>query len=337
MKRIHTLAILATIVCQAWAYDVRVDDINYNLDAAARTAVVCGCSSRAAGISIPQQIEVRNVQYHVTAIADSAFYGNGVLAGVDIAPSVQRIGTCAFRDCSRLSYIEIPASVHYIGTFAFRGCTSLPAINVDQENTYYTSLDGMLYDRMNRTLMQCPASKQGTVELPFKVREVAPYAFYRCTYLQKIVTGNGVERIGEHAFDYNNSLVQVVLGTGTKKIGTQAFDHCKQLKKLYCHALTPPDAAQDAFDYEWMEFCQLLVPPTSVRAYQDAKPWRWFLEVVAMSARDMEDAISDVSTTRAPVRTYTIQGIPYTPGLGGIRLQQMSDGTTRKVLPATRR
>ena len=57
----------------------------------------------------------------------------------------------SFKDCSLLNEISIPSNVVYINEDSFVGCVSLSAINVEEENTIYTSIDGLLVDK-NKSL-----------------------------------------------------------------------------------------------------------------------------------------------------------------------------------------
>lgn len=56
-------------------------------------------------------------------------------------------GNYAFKGCSSLKSINIPKNVSYIADTTFIGCTSLQNINVDPENNYYSSENGILYNK----------------------------------------------------------------------------------------------------------------------------------------------------------------------------------------------
>lgn len=330
MRRFFLSCIGTLLVSAAHAYDVRVDDVNYDLNHDKREAEVSGCSSRATGISIQEEIVVNKVLYKVTAIHDSAFYGKGSLGAVDIPATIKYIGKCAFRDCGRLTNADIPASVEYIGEYAFRGCNSMQAFVVDEGNPWIRSVDGILYDRRNGVLLQAPRKVDNLVHVPEWVREIAPYAFYGSS-LRAIVMYNEVERIGDHAFDNIANLMEVTMGTGVKWIGTKAFDRCKNLKDIYCQAANPPVTSEDAFDYAWMEFITLHVPSASVKTYGKTKPWNWMMDIVAMTEREIEVGMPHPADDAKSVEYFTLDGRRMAKGKG-VKIVRMNDGSVRKVM-----
>ena len=121
----------------------------------------------------------------VNAIGDLAFYGCSGLTSVSIPNSVTTIGESAFADCNGLTSVSIPNSVTTIGESAFADCSSLNSINVASGNTRYSSIDGVLYNYVQDTLMQCPGAKT-SVTIPNSVTFIGAWAFYACSGLTSI-------------------------------------------------------------------------------------------------------------------------------------------------------
>lgn len=112
----------------------------------------------------------------VTWIGDVAFSGCTALASVTIPDSVTLIGIEAFNFCSALISVNIPASVAELHVGAFEGCKSLESIVVDPLNSFYSSLDGVLYTKDQTCLLKFPAGKGGNFRVPEGVTSVPSFA-----------------------------------------------------------------------------------------------------------------------------------------------------------------
>ena len=64
-----------------------------------------------------------------------------------IPNSVTGIDNFAFYGCTNLESITIPSSVTVMGEAEFAGCNSLKSINVDVNNSAYSSVDGVLFNK----------------------------------------------------------------------------------------------------------------------------------------------------------------------------------------------
>lgn len=86
----------------------------------------------------------------MTYVGNSAFYGCTSLKSVTVPESVTYIGGYAFAECYSLKYADIPANVSGIGSSPFYNCRSLENINIDEANKWYTTVDGVLYDKVRQ-------------------------------------------------------------------------------------------------------------------------------------------------------------------------------------------
>jgi hypothetical protein len=136
----------------------------------------------------------------VTSIGGSAFSYCINLTSVTIPNSVTSIGEQAFYYCRSLTSVMIPNGVTSIGDAAFYSCTSLRAITVDALNSFYSSVDGVLFNKSQTVLLQCPAGKVGSYTIPNGVTGTAYYAFQYCTSLTDVTIPNSVTGIGDAAF-----------------------------------------------------------------------------------------------------------------------------------------
>jgi hypothetical protein len=168
----------------------------------------------------------------VTSIGDSAFFYRTSLTSVTIPNSVTNIGEFAFGACTSLTNITIPASVTSIGNGAFSGCSSLPAIMVDASNSSYRSVDGVLFDKNQTLLIQCPGGKRGSYIVPSSVTSIRDNAFFVCINLTNVMIPNSVTNIGFAAFSSCPSLTSVTLPGSVTSIGDYVFNWCTSLASV---------------------------------------------------------------------------------------------------------
>ena len=127
-------------------YDSR-NNCNAVMEKSTNTLVL-GCKNT----KIPETVKI---------IGISAFEGCEGLKEIEIPNSVVAIEKYAFSGCEGIVSVIIPDSVTTIGECAFYGCENLVSINVDEDNQNYSSIDGVLFDKKNNTLIQCPGGKSG--------------------------------------------------------------------------------------------------------------------------------------------------------------------------------
>lgn len=100
----------------------------------------------------------------VTAIAEKAFWGNDFLIAV-----------------------HIPDTVAFIGDLAFAGCKSLALFSVDENNSAYQAIDGVLYSKDQSALILYPPKHASTtVSIDPLTTEIKEMAFYHCAYLKHL-------------------------------------------------------------------------------------------------------------------------------------------------------
>ena len=96
-----TLILSVFFSISASAYDVEVDGIYYNLISEGNVAEVTKGDNKYSGdITIPSSINVNEVEYSVTSIADKAFSYCSGLTSITIPNSVTSIGDLAFENCN---------------------------------------------------------------------------------------------------------------------------------------------------------------------------------------------------------------------------------------------
>ena len=107
MKKLFLLLTLLLCTSMAWAHDVEVDGIYYNLNQTNKTATVTFKGS---------YFESHDNDYPGEVVIPENFIYDG------ITYSVTSLGNYCFYDCTGLTSITIPNSVTSLGNECFRGC-----------------------------------------------------------------------------------------------------------------------------------------------------------------------------------------------------------------------
>jgi hypothetical protein len=168
----------------------------------------------------------------VTTIGNNALRDCSNLTSVTIGNSVTKIGSYAFMYCSRLPSITIPASVTNINTQIFANCSKLTSIEVDAANTKYSSLDDVLYNKAQTTLITYPEGKAGDFSIPNSVTTIGNMSFQRSIGLTSITIPNSVTMIEGYAFFNCNGLTSVIIPNSVTTIESAAFSNCQNLTSV---------------------------------------------------------------------------------------------------------
>ena len=175
----------------------------------------------------------------VTSIGRQAFHGCSDLTSVTIPANVTSIGYWAFESCTSLTSITIPASVTSIGDLAFGACSSMTTIMVDAGNSFYSSADGVLFNKNKTTLIQYPGGKAGSYTILAGVTEIGDQSFVECSGLTSITIPASVTIIEYGAFLECTSLTGVYFeGNAPSFVGYSVFDGDNNVTVYYLPGTT---------------------------------------------------------------------------------------------------
>lgn len=220
----------------------------------------------------------------VTEIGDGAFSGCSWLNDINIGDNVERIKDYAFIRCTNLVEIDIPDGVKSIGNQAFSWCDNLERvaigsgtqfifssfsdcpklieINVSEENTFYKSLDGNLYDKSGEILYKYAVGKTETAfSVPDDVTTIGGSAFSGSKNLITVNIPKGVTCIGQSAFLNCTGLTEIIIPDSVLTICSWAFAYCDNLERINISNIAVIE------DYTFIECFKLkdITIPTSVK------------------------------------------------------------------------
>ncbi len=172
------------------------------------------------------------------AIEDTTFQGCVALTEITIPNTVTTIGSNAFNDCSELISITIPNSVASLKIDDYRrslfdGCIKLEAINVDEGNLNYSSIDGVLFNKNKEILVSYPQGKLSVnYVVPSSTETIKMFAFSGNTGLRHIKTPSTLKYIQSYAFADCLLLYEVIIAEGLLSLGDNIFDGCIELTSI---------------------------------------------------------------------------------------------------------
>ena len=160
------------------AYDIKVDDIFYNVDITAMTAEVThgnlSYERYSGNIVIPSSVVYNNRELTVTSIGESAFEECKNLESAYIPNSVLYLGNRAFYNCEKLTSIHLPADITVIPEEVFSGCKKLTDIAI-----------------------------------PDNVVEIGKDSFHGCSSIKKLRIPSSVKTLGSRCFFWTSDLASL--------------------------------------------------------------------------------------------------------------------------------
>lgn len=143
------------------------------------------------------------------------YTGNGEVVAIPATINnrpVESIGYYAFA-WANLTRVVIPSSVTNIEDFAFAGCSNLNLITVDGHNSFYSSINGVLFNKKQTTLIEFPCGVGGNYKIPPGVTKIWDNAFYECDRLTRVIIPRSVTDLGYTPFSFCTALTSITVDT----------------------------------------------------------------------------------------------------------------------------
>lgn len=217
--------------------------------------------------------------YTVAKIEESAFGNCFELTSVQLPGGIRRIGSLAFSNCRQLVTLVLPDSTESIGYSAFSGSglthlripagvlrvdhetfnnmPSLRAIEVDEDNPNYRSMDGVLYNKDCTRVVRVPQTCV-SVTLPSTVRELGTESFSCCSITNAVLPPS-LRYVSDRAFASCERLRSVSFAEGLTELPWSVFRSCSELRSVRL-----PDSLEQIGNYAF-EGCsslsEITLPP----------------------------------------------------------------------------
>ncbi len=186
-------------------------------------AVFCLCESLMS-ITIPESL---------TSIGEFVFHGTPWLEAKRAENPLVSINNILIDGLACEGEITIPSNISYIFDSAFCQSEKLTAINVDKDNKYYSSENGVLFNKDKTAIEAYPignTAKEYTI--PDSVVSIENQAFIRCENLTSITIPKGVKSIGEYAFYECDGFSSIEISDTVENICDYAFTNCSSLTSI---------------------------------------------------------------------------------------------------------
>ena len=182
----------------------------------------------------------------VKEIGNYSFYSCDNITYLDIPSTLTKIGDCAFYECENLTSMsdtknitsigeeafcntpivtfKIGSKLKEIGKNTFYNNPALKEFIVDSNNPYYSSKDGILYNK-DKTIIICypPAKETSTLVITSDILDFKDAFAYSNPYITEIVIKEGVLTIPDNAFTGLYKVETITIPTTVKKIGENIF------------------------------------------------------------------------------------------------------------------
>ena len=164
------------------------------------------------------------------------------LTDIVIPDAVKTIERHAFEECSSLNDVVIPGSVSNLDPTAFHECTSLTDLTVSPSSKKFSSVDGVVFTRDQKTLVLYPAGrKDRAYAIPDGVTGIGKYAFYECESLEELTIPASFSKADAEALYFCRNLKTIrYLGTPDQLDRIDVQESYKGVGELpwYCGAQT---------------------------------------------------------------------------------------------------
>ncbi len=197
-----------------------VDNVLYQKSADGIPESVIVCASK-------NPLTEIHIQDGVKTINESAFAACSLMESITFPDSVQTVKKESFSNCDKLNTIKLGKGLEIIESGFAKTCEALENIEVNSENPYIETVDGVLYSKDHQRLYLYPAKKADTSysALP-ETTKIDTYAIQGANLLEQLYLPESLAKIDDYAVWYNKNLKEVYFAGNAPEVGgISCFDH----------------------------------------------------------------------------------------------------------------
>ncbi len=202
MRKLFTFFAALLCVASVSADAVKIGDFYYEFSGTTAKVVQHNDYKSLTQAFIPSSVTYETHEYTVTTIAKDAF-----------------------SSCTSLLAVSIPSTVTTVGSMAFAYCTWLDSVAwhpVQLPSASYATNTCPFYNDANITKFTFGAT----------VQRIPAYLCYYLSGIKSIEFPEGLQSIGENAFNNLSQITEVVLPNSVTSIGLGAFANCSNLASI---------------------------------------------------------------------------------------------------------
>lgn len=197
-----------------------------------------------------------------------AFSSANITGKLVIPDSVETIENSSFSGCHNISKVVIGSNLKTIsGTSSidyynsFRTCSNLKEFEVKSGNNYFSSKDGILYNKDKTKLILAPsACEVNDLYIPNSVKEIGDYSFYGSTNVKgKIYLPEGLISIGSQSFSECGISGEVNIPSSVTSI-KNSFFNAEYITKINVDSHNVNYSSQDGILYN-KDKTELIIAP----------------------------------------------------------------------------
>ena len=187
------------------------------------------------------------IQKDVKELPDAFAYQLKALEKVIFEGEIESIGSNAFGGCEKLESVEL-GKVKSMGNGVFINCPSLKSLKIEGDENLVLSSNTVAswgtnwpgaapletFELGAGTINFKLNGKKDTlkeVKLGDGVKDIPDYFLSGCTKLETLEIGNGITKIGNHAFEQTD-ITSITIPDSVTAIGEQAFNGCTSLTEV---------------------------------------------------------------------------------------------------------